>query len=147
MLHRKYTPNLFINIGRIIKLQKRAAQIILKVDYMTPSLEMFKTLQWLSFPQRIKYHTTLMIYKTLNGHAPEYLIDLFIKASEMYSRNLRSVTNDDLRVPFARTNYFSKSFSIEGAKRWNSLPTDIKQIKTLHSFKTSLRSHLFNSDS
>ena len=135
------------NIGRILKLQKRAARIILKVDYMTPSLEMFKTLQWLSFPQRIKYHTALMIFKTLNRHAPEYLLDLFTKASEMHGRNLRSVTNDDLRVPFARTNYFSKSFSIEGAKQWNSLPTDIKQIKTLHSFKTSLRSHLFNSDS
>ena len=135
------------NIGRILKLQKRAARIILKVDYMTPSLEMFKTLQWLSFPQRIKYHTALMIFKTLNGHASEYLLDLFTKASEMHGRNLRSVTYDDLRVPFARTNYFSKSFSIEGAKQWNSLPTDIKQIKTLHSFKTSLRSHLFNSDS
>ena len=45
-----------------------------------------------------------MIYKTLNGHAPEYLLDMFTKASEMYNRNLRSVTNDDLRVPFARTN-------------------------------------------
>ena len=87
-----------------------------------------------------------MMYKTLNGHASEYLHDLFTKVSEMYSRNLRSVTNIDLRVPFARTNYFSKSFSIEEAKQWNSLPTDIKQIKSLHSFKTSLRSHLFNSD-
>ena len=114
---------------------------------MTPSLEMFKTLQWLSFPQRIKYHTALMIFKTLNGPAPKYLLDLFTKASEMHGRNLRSVTYDDLRVPIARTNYFSKSFSIEGAKQWNSLPTDIKQIKTLHSFKTSLRSHLFNTDS
>ena len=51
-----------------------------------------------------------------------YLLDLFTKASEMYSRNLRSVTNDDIRVPFARTNYFSKAFSIEGAKQWKSLP-------------------------
>ena len=84
------------DIGRVLKLQKRAVRIILKVDYTTPSLEMFKTLQWLPFPQRIKYHTTLMIYKTLNGHAPEHLLNLFTKISEMHSRNLRSVINDYL---------------------------------------------------
>ena len=33
-------------INRVLKLQKRAARIILKVDYMTPSSEMFKTLQY-----------------------------------------------------------------------------------------------------
>ena len=95
------------NINRMLKLQKRAARIILKVDYLTPSEEMFSKLQWLSFPKRIKYHTSLMVYKTMNGLAPEYLQNLFTKTSEMHSRNLRSVENDDLRVPFARTNYFS----------------------------------------
>ena len=30
-----------LNVERINKLQKRAARIILKVDYITPSVEMF----------------------------------------------------------------------------------------------------------
>ena len=135
------------NINRVHKLQKRAARIILKVDYMTPSAEMFKTLQWLSFPKRIKYHKALMVYKSLNGLAPDYLANLFTKISEKHSRNLRSVTNDDLAVPFAKTNYFQKSFSVEGANIWNSLPTDIKQIQNINTFKLSLRSHLLNDDS
>ena len=70
------------NINRMLKLQKRAARIILKVDYLTPSGEMFSKLQWLSFPKRIKYHTSLMVYKTLNGLAPEYLQNLFTKTSK-----------------------------------------------------------------
>ena len=44
------------NINNIIKLQKRAARIILDAPFLTPSADMFKTLQWLSFDKRIKYH-------------------------------------------------------------------------------------------
>ena len=100
---------------------------------------MFGKLQWLSFPKLIKYHTSLMVYKTLNGLAPKYLQNLFTKTSEMHSRNLRSVENDDLRVPFARTNYLLKSFSVEGSKQRNSLPTELRQIQTLQSFKSALK--------
>ena len=134
------------NINRVLKLQKRAARIILKVDYMTPSFQ-FKTLQWLSFPKRIKYHKALMVYKSLNGLAPDYFANLFTKISEKHSRNLRSVANDDLAVPFAKTNYFQKSFSVEGANIWNSLLTDIRRIQNINTFKLSLRSHLLKEDS
>ena len=64
---------------------------------MTPSKNMFKELQWLSFPQRVNYHTCLLVYKPLNGLTPECLSQLFTKTSELHSRNLRSVDNDELR--------------------------------------------------
>ena len=105
-----------LNTNRLLKLQKRAARIILGTDIMTPLKHMFKELQWLSFLQRVHYHTCLLVYKSLNGLVPEYLSQLFTKTSEMHSRNLRSADNDKLRVPFARTKYFAKSFSVEGAK-------------------------------
>ena len=133
-----------LNTNRLLKLQKRAARIILGADIMTPSKHMFKELQWLSFPQRVNYHTCLLVYKSLNGLAPEYLSQLFTKTSELHTRNLRSVNNDELRVPFARTNYFEKSFSVEGAKQWNALPIKIRQISNINTFKTNLRLHLLN---
>ena len=37
-----------LNIERINKLQKRAARFILKVDYITPSVEMFQRLRWMN---------------------------------------------------------------------------------------------------
>ena len=112
---------------------------------MTTSGQMFKELQWLSFPQRVHYHTCLLVYKSFNGHAPEYLSQLFTKFYEMQSRNLRSVDKDELKVPFARTNYFAKSFSVEGAKLWNALPIHLRQISNINTFKTNLRVHLLNS--
>ena len=53
------------NIERINKLQKRAARIILKVDYITPSVEMFQRLRWMSLSQRINYNKAVLTYKAL----------------------------------------------------------------------------------
>ena len=44
------------NIERLLKLQKRAARIILKADCDTPSVLMFQELDWLSVRNRIKYN-------------------------------------------------------------------------------------------
>ena len=65
------------NTLRILKLQKRAARIILKADITTPSQSMFSELNWLIFPKRVQYHSGTMVYKALHGLAPEYIVDLF----------------------------------------------------------------------
>ena len=56
-----------------VKLQKRAATTILKADFMTPSEQLFKELNWLPFPKQVQYHTCLMVYKSITGQAPEYI--------------------------------------------------------------------------
>ena len=48
------------NILKLVKLQKRAARIILKADIYTPSQLLFKELNWLTFPERV--HTTHAIW-------------------------------------------------------------------------------------
>ena len=120
--------------SRLIRLQKRAAHIVLKVDFSTPSQIMFNELKWLTFPKRVQYHTCIMMYKSLHGSAPEYLSNLFEKSSEVHSRNLRSVDNETLRTSYARTSIYDRSFSETGAKEWNSLPFNIKSSE---SFKGS----------
>ena len=134
------------NTNRLLKLQKRAARIILRCDILTPSENMFNELQWLSFPKRVQYHTIAMMHKDFNGHAPAYISNMFIKTSDIHDRCLRSSDNNELRVPFSKTRYYENSFSVNGAKLWNSLPTNIKQISNINSFKNAVRSYLLNSN-
>ena len=61
-----------------------------------------------------------MMYKTLHGSAPEYMSNLFVKSSEVHNRNLRSVDNEILRIPYARTNIYDRSFAVTGAREWNA---------------------------
>ena len=87
---------------------------------MTPSESMFSQLKWMSFPKRIQYHASIMMYKSLNNSAPDYMSDLFNKVSESHSGNLRSVSNDLLSIPLSKTRYYDRSFAIQGAKQWNT---------------------------
>ena len=63
-----------LNIERINKLQKRAAHIILKVDYITSSVKMFQRLRWMTVSQRINYNKAVLTYKALNNLTPAYIL-------------------------------------------------------------------------
>ena len=47
------------NIEGLSKLQKRAARIILKADFLTPSLDMFDQLSWQLIPKRLMYNKAI----------------------------------------------------------------------------------------
>ena len=110
-------------INRVLKLQKRAARIILQADFMTPSKEMFRELGWLTFTNRVEYHISIMVFKSLNGQAPEYLSSLLTKSSETNTRNLRSSEQEILKVPFARAAYYKKIFFCHGSKTMECFDT------------------------
>ena len=127
---------------RLLKLQKRAARIILNADILTPSKWLFQELNWLTFPKRVQYHTCNMVYKALNGQTPEYISDCFKKVSETYNRNLRSVDIDLLHIPNSRTQFYENSFIVSATKLWNQISLHIRNINCLNSFKTALKSYL-----
>ena len=93
------------------KLQKRAAGIILKTDFNTPSSLMFKDLNWLSVESRVKYNKAVFIYRALNNMAPEYITNLLTPMSETHSLNLRSCENGTLYNPMAQTSLYKGSFA------------------------------------
>jgi hypothetical protein len=62
-----------VNLDKILKLQKRAARIILRADFNTQSQMLFEKLEWLSVYNRINYHKATLMFKCINNLAPEYL--------------------------------------------------------------------------
>ncbi|MCG8066696.1 MAG: hypothetical protein JAY84_02445 [Candidatus Thiodiazotropha taylori] len=130
------------NTLRLVKLQKRAARIILKADFLTPSEQLFRELKWLPFPKRVEYHTCLMVYKGINGLAPGYISSMFTYVSEHHGRCTRSTSSDLLYVPRSHSSQFDRAFSVLGPKLWNSLPADIRNSETVNRFKNALKRHL-----
>ena len=72
--------------------------------------------------------------KILEGHAPIYLSNLF-KHSSIRGRK-------HLVLPQPRIDLFKSSLSYSGLVLGNILPDDLKQIKTLNTFKNKLRNFL-----
>ena len=76
----------------------------------------------------------MMVYKSLHELAPQYMCNLFTRASQLISRCLRN-TLTDLRLPKKNSKTGQKCFSFRGAKAWNDLSAEGKLTSSLASFK------------
>ena len=121
------------NLTRLVRLQKRVARMILKADFMTPSEQLFKELNWLQFPKRVQYHICLMVYKKITRQAPEYISAMLTYVSEHHERQTSSTALDLLHIPRSHPACFDRAFSVQGPKLWNSLPADIRNSTSIKS--------------
>ena len=76
-----------------------------------------------------------IMFKIINGDAPSYLQNLFSVRGSGY--NLRD-SAIKLNLPKPRTNYLKRSLCYSGALLWNSLPQNIRMLRSLPLFKNSL---------
>ena len=127
------------NIERLSKLQKRAARIILQVDYTTPSTTMFCELGWQSIHKRLLYNKAVLTYKAINNMTPAYISDMLTPMSMAHVRSLRSSDNGTLKVPRSRSALFDRSFSYSAPKLWNTIPQNVRESTSLHSFKKQVK--------
>ena len=61
---------------KLVQFQKRAARLILDCDFYTPSSELFKELNWQTFPERVTYQKEVLMYRIINNTCPDYLKEL-----------------------------------------------------------------------
>ena len=145
--HFDYCSSLWGNFGivlrdKIQKLQNRAARIITRDSYDVRSKDILQKLNWSDLQRRRNIQKSILMYKVLNGHAPTYLSDLFVRANESIGYKLRrSETN--VRIPQPHTEYLKRSLSYSSAILWNSLPCHIREVNTLSSFKNIISKHSF----
>ncbi len=110
-----------------------------KYDHVTSIL---KSLHWLPITYRVQYKVLLLVYKCLNGLAPQYLQELLQYRNSR--PGLRS-TGRLLDIPRTRlVTYGDRAFSTIGPRLWNTLPLKLKNAQSVNSFKTNLKTHLFN---
>ena len=121
------------------KLQNRAARIVTKNSFDTPSIDLIQRLNWPSVSDIIRCETATTMYKSLNGLVPGYLFSLFEKKSTRNARELRN-TETDLSIPLRKTNNGQRDISFRGPKLWNNLELDFKQAPTLATFKRRIKS-------
>ena len=129
-------------IFRLQKLQNNAARVVSltrKYDHITPVL---KQLHWLPVSWRITFKVLLLTYKALHDLAPQYLTNMLVTYEPR--QGLRSADQGYLNVPKTKlATYGDRAFSKVAPVLWNGLPVHIKTSKTVASFKSLLKTHLF----
>ncbi len=76
------------------------------------------------------------IYKSLNGLGPKYIADMLTEYKP--NRPLRSIG------PRVHAKQGESTFSYYAARSWIQLPEEIRCAKTLATYKSRLKTHLFS---
>ena len=87
----------------------------------------------------IKLDQEVMVHKFLNGQCPQVLKQTFTKRSQVSKYETRR--SDDLQVPRTRLEITKKSFSYKGAKVWNEIPNNIKNVESVAAFKKQAKNY------
>ena len=93
----------------------------------------------LSVHELIKLDQAVMVHKILNGQCPKVLKQTFTKRSQVSKYETRR--SGDLQVPRTRLEIMKKSFSYKGAKVWNEIPSNIRNVEFAASFKKQAKNY------
>ena len=114
------------DLQRVLKLQKRAARVILNADRRACSVDLFNTLGWLPF--YIEAHISTRL-------APSYINDLLIRNCDIHNRNTR-YSKLNLNCPrYKRESEGRRTFTVTTIKAWNSITSDLKKSHSPSIFK------------
>ena len=123
-------------ISALQKVQNAAVRMIFKLKRRTSVSEYYKKLHWLKIEQRIYYKIILMVFKCANGIAPVQLTEKIIKF-----KNIDTLT---LNCMQCNSKSGRRSFSYIGPRLWNEVPIEIRKLSDLESFKSGLKTLLYN---
>jgi len=77
-----------------------------------------------------------VVHKSRLGHTPEYISDLLTPVAVIPARSaLHASSCGNLVVPRTCRRIGDRAFSVAAPRAWNSLPTDLKLLRSIDSFR------------
>jgi hypothetical protein len=124
------------DLCKLDTLQVEAMRIVTGATARSNISLLYEDLGWENLYSRRQVHCLSLMYKIVNGNAPQYLKELIpVRDQPVGALNLRSQANEEIRIPFARTESFNRSFLLFSIRLWNDLDREIRNISSLESFK------------
>ena len=134
--HLGYCVNTWSNT--LAHVRKRFESLSKQIDRVTPMNKPFEKVA--------KYSIALMAFKAVNKIAPSYLSNRFVLCRpppDAPGVVTRAGAENKLRVQRERNRFDSKTFLSSATNVWNSLPSELRQPKSLLTFKSMAKSHFF----
>ena len=119
--------------------QNKAARLVTKRGRYTPVVELLKQCGWLSVRQLAFYHSTVLIYKTLQTTYPKYIYN---KLAGEFPYNTRLAQSQAVRMGEdfkTKLDLTEKSFMQRATVSFNLLPTSLRQVRKIDVFKKKLK--------
>ena len=125
---------------KLEKINTEAARIVTGATKLVSLSSLFAECGWEKLETRREIHKLTQFYKIKNNLTPEYISDLL--PPEHHQQHNYNTRNPQNLVSFqCRTTYHQNSFFPSCVRLWNNLPRNIKESKSLSSFKNALSSY------
>ena len=124
-----------LHLKKVDSLYRRAAKIIGR-GMQVSTEEKQKHLKMLPLKKQLLYNKSIIMYKVWNGDIPSYLTTAFRKGTARYH-------SSNFILPLTRIDLFKRSLMFSGASIWNTLPSYVKDCKSLKSFRNNVYQYLF----
>ena len=125
-----------VHLKELNSLHRRAAKHILPDKTLTTDQKL-KKLQILPLDQHLLFNKGVVMFKVWNKSVPDYLSVLFKRQETRYP-----TSRLNFNIPLPRIDIYKTSLSFSGPSFWNTLPSSIKSVGTISSFKANLQKHL-----
>ena len=110
------------NLQQLQRVQNKAVRTICRADYRADPKPLREQLEWLDLDGKRNVHLATLVYRCINGEAPEALQELFKKPDGGYQTRSSLLP---LKVPNYSSSNGQKTLSFRGAILFNALPNCI----------------------
>ena len=124
--------------SRLQVLMNNLAKIILSADIRTSIDSMMGNLKWLKLDQRWNNMILVVLFKCLNGNAPDYLCSKFNFTNSVHDYCTRDNSSNKLVVPHSKSNSSFRTFHVRAALIFGT-----SQLIAIHAL-TLIQCHLVN---
>ncbi|XP_031777491.1 uncharacterized protein LOC116415943 [Nasonia vitripennis] len=141
--HLDYCSVVYLDVSgeletRLQRLQNSCVRYICGVGRYEHISPYRRKLGWMNIKERRTYFMAVLMYKAHSMGQPPYLSALFEKNQCRTSGR----SSRDITVPGTRTDTGLKSYRVQGARLWNSLPRGMRTLPSLSRFKLAMRNYL-----
>ena len=126
------------NLYKLQKVQNSAARLVLGLRRRQSARAALRELHWLNVEARIIFKVLLLVFKVIKGQCSDNLTFQF--------KAFNGRPNDFLllKTPNFNTKYGKRIFEYNGSRLWNALPVDIRMVEDVGTFKTKIKTLLFD---
>eukprot|EP00920_Eleutheroschizon_duboscqi_P033591 GHVT01080830.1.p1 GENE.GHVT01080830.1~~GHVT01080830.1.p1 ORF type:complete len:252 (-),score=-15.59 GHVT01080830.1:192-947(-) len=149
--HLDYANGILVNLPAVTirpmqVVQNFAARVTMRRGRECDAMVCLRHLHWLLIHARSIFKILTMVFRCLEGTALGYLASRIKvkKCMKVTRQTTFSVQSKMLEVPFNKCRTFgNRAFSFTGPYYWNTLPLQLRQMKSLYQFKRELKTYLF----
>ena len=129
----------------LLILQKRVLRLITFLEYREHTNPFFIKFNILKLQDLVSFNNALFVYNFSTGNLPNTFESFVTLIKNQHNYQTRLASKSSFALPKLRTNYGKFNIRFAGAKVWNSIDENIKDVPSSSIFKSKLKKHLLNS--